>query len=508
MKKTIIRALSLALVVLSLAMVFSACNLNLFSDNFGDNGDNGDNGGNSGNSGNGGNVPTTDSLKYNGEEINILGRQKTSDMEEYFENYDDVAGHTVNEAIYNRNAYTIDKLNITTTYKATTDEKAVSDATIAHQAGGTYDIYCVYSLWASTLAVQGLYTNLKQYDFFDTTKEWYPEKLVKDATIFGKLYFVSGDISTSNIFMSSLVYYNKDIYTNKQVESKIQTTYGSDNIYDLVRDKKWTYESMFTLSKNIYFDNDGSKTKNELDYFGFATYNTLYDNFYYGAGLTTITSDANEGLKMSDGFKNTDKISNILTMVSTFLNTNDGFTSGESHLEARTAFAEKRVLFYLAPATHAYTTFRNVSGLTYGVLPVPMYEENQDGGYQACLSNPYSMYGVASASNTPEIAAAYLHVLGEYSYKITRPVFFDETMKLKYAENIDDSEMWDMVIDSQSYDLGKVFCEQIGDKSPTVNNFRDCIKQGTTDWGGKLTANRSAINKSLKSLNEQFKKLP
>ncbi len=487
MKKTIIRTLSLTLVMLMMLAALASCNFGNTDDGDGDKTD-------------------PNNLRYNGEEINILGRLKTSDMEEYFENYDDVAGHTVNEAIYNRNVYTTDSLNITTTYKATSDEKAVSDATISHQAGGTYDIYCIYSLYAATLTVQGLYTNLKQYEFMDTTQPWYPKKLVEDATIQGKLYFISGDISTSNIFMSSLIYYNKDIYTDKQVGTKLKATYNYDSIYDLVRDGKWTYGRMFTLSKGIYYDSDNSKSKTKLDTFGFATYNTLYDNFYYGAGLTTITSTA-DGLKMSDGFKNTDKISNILTAVNNFLVTNDGFTSGESHADARTAFAEKRVLFYLAPATHAYTTFRTISGLTYGVLPVPMYEDNQESGYQACLSNPYSMYGVASASNTPEIAAAYLHVLGKYSYEITRPVFFDETMKLKYAENVDDSEMWDLVIDSQSYDLGKVFCEQIGDGAPTVNNFRDCIKQGTNDWNGKLTANRKAINTSLASLNEQFAKL-
>ncbi len=489
MKKNIIRAFSLILVLIMMLGMFVACK----NDKDDDEGK--------------ANTPTDETgLRYNGEEINILGRHKTSDMEEYFEKYEDVAGHTVNEAIYNRNVYTTDSLNITTTYKPTDDATAVSDATISHQAGGTYDVYVIYSLYASTLAVQGLYTNLKQYEFFDTTQPWYPEKLVTDATIYGKLYFVSGDVSTSNIFMSSVVYYNKDLYTNKQIGTKLNSTYGYDSIYTMVKEGKWTYEAMLTLSKNMYFDTDGNRAKSKGDTFGFATYNTLYDNFYYGAGLTTITSAA-DGLKMSEGFKNTNKISNILTMVNTFLTTNDGYSSGDSHVDARTAFAENRVLFYLAPVTHAYTTFRSTQGLTYGVLPMPMYEANQESGYQACLSNPYSMYGAASASNTPEIAAAYIHILGKNSYEVTRPVFFDETMKLKYADKVDDSDMWDIVIDSQSYDLGKVFCEQIGTGAPTINNFRDCIKQGTNDWNGKLTACRKGINNSLTTLNAQFQTL-
>ncbi|MBE6577280.1 MAG: hypothetical protein E7653_04000 [Ruminococcaceae bacterium] len=488
MKKNIIRALSLVLVLIMMLGMFVSCKKNKEEE------------------GTTNNPTDANSLRYNGEEINILGRKETSGIREYFDKYEDVAGHTVNEAIYNRNVYTTDQLNIVTTHKETDDSKAVSDATISHQSGGTYDVYCVYSLYASTLAVQGLYTNLKQYQFFDTTQPWYPSKLVKDATIFDKLYFVSGDVSMSNIFMSSLIYYNKDIYTNKQVGTKLKNTYGYDSIYDLAREGKWTVDVMFTLSKGIYADTDKDNTKSAGDTFGFGTYETLYDNFYYGAGLTTIKSTS-KGLEMSDGFKNTDKISNILTTVNTFLKTNDGYTSGNTHEPVRTAFSQQRLLFYLAPATHAYTTFRTVPGLTYGVLPVPMYEANQDGGYQACLSNPYSMYGVASASNTPEIGAAYLHILGKNSYEITRPVFFDETMKLKYAENVDDSDMWDMVINSQSYDLGKVFCEQIGDKSPTVNNFRECIRLTTNDWNGKLTANRKAINNSLTTLNEQFKTL-
>ena len=489
MKKTIIRALSLALVLLMIVGMLVACKKDKEDDKDG--------------------TPTdANSLRYNGEEINILGRGEQSQIREYFEKAEDVMGHAVNEAIYNRNVYTTDSLNITTTYKETKDANAVSDATIAHQAGGTYDVYNIYSLYASTLTVQGLYTNLKQFEFFDTNEPWYPSKLVGDATINGKLYFVSGDISTTNIFMSSLIYYNKEIYTNKQVGTKLKTNYGYDSIYDMVRDKKWTYEAMFTLSKGIYADTDNSKAKSDGDTFGFITYKTLYDNFYYGAGLTTITSTA-EGLKLSDGFKNTNKISSVLTAVNGFFITSDGMTWNidNGHGPAQQAFSEKRALFYLAPASHAYTTFRNVSDLTYGVLPVPMYEASQDAGYQASLSNPYAIYGVASASDTPEIAAAYLHILGKYSYEITRPVFFDETMKLKYSENVDDSEMWDLVINSQSYDLGKVFCEQIGTGSPTVSNFRDCIVQGTTDWGGKLNANRGPINNSLKTLNASLAEL-
>ena len=273
----------------------------------------------------------------------------------------------------------------------------------------------------------------------------------------------------------------------------------------MVRDGKWTYEAMFTLSKNMYVSNSSKPKDIAKDTFGFATYETLYDNFYYGAGLTTITSTA-DGLKLSEGFKNTGKVTSILTDVNTFLGTNDAYTEN-GHANIRAAFAENRVLFYLAPATHAYTTFRTVQGLTYGVLPVPMYEANQAGGYTACLSNPYSMYGVASASNTPDIAADYIHTLGKYSYEITRPVFFEETMKLKYAENVDDSEMWDMAINAQSYDLGKVFCERIGDKTPTVSAFRDCIRLGTQDWSGVLKANRSPINTSLTSLNAAFQTL-
>jgi hypothetical protein len=119
------------------------------------------------------------------------------------------------------------------------------------------------------------------------------------------------------------------------------------------------------------------------------------------------------------------------------------------------------------------------------------------------------MYGVAAASDTPHIAAAYIHVLGKFSYDITRPVFFNETMKLKYSEDKNDSEMWDYVIESQSYDVGRLFCEQIGQGSPTVQLFRQAIMTKSTGWNGILSANaQRSIKNSLTSLNNAMKELP
>ncbi len=491
-KKSIFRVLSLLLTLVMLCGAFVACGEDDGKD-----------------TGNDGTVDTNDGdkvLRFDEEIINVLYWTDTN-IDEYVEKYEDVAGELVEENIYYRNLYTMEELNISTNYtgvlgNGTNGTTYLTAARNSHMAGGGYDAFCSYSMWGASLALEGITRNLRQYDYIDFTQPWYPEKMVEEASIGGKLYFMTGDISTNNIFMSSLIYYNKQLYADNRISSSIQNKYGSEDIYALVRDDKWTYEVLLELSENMWADTDASGEWSDGDTFGFATYNTLLDNFYYAAGMKILETNGNE-ITLSNDYKNGDKITKIIEEVGGFLSSSaDAFNSGDTHLPARAAFAEGRVLWYLAPASHAYTTFRTTEGLEYGVVPVPKYEEDQE-AFGTALSFPYSMWSVASVSSYDDIAAAYLHTLGKYSYQYTRPAIFEQTMKLKYSDDADDSEMWDLVIDSQSYDLGRIFNNEIKEG----NQFRSAISSNSKDWASRYAGVRDSLGINIDALNVSLKTL-
>ena len=494
--KKFIKFGALIMALLMLSGCFVACN-----------GD--DNTDDDGNNPNTPNTPAEEHVRFDGTALEMLYWENTN-IDEYMISLEAANGGLVEENVYYRNIYAMDTLGVTTNWTPVTQDKTIETARNAHLSGGIYDTYCVYSQFGASLALEGLTTDLAASEYVDFSHPSYPDKLVKEATIQGKMYFMSGDISTNSLFMSGLVYYNKNLYETKRIEEAIKAAYGYDTIYAMVEDGKWTNDVLFALAKGVYEDTNAAIAGyDEGDTFGFATYDSVMDNFYYGAGWMTIRSTKAKGLTIDPDFKNHDKISGLIQQVHNFMKEDDAYSSGSTHVGARTNFADGRVLFYLAPGSHAYTTFRTVDGLEYGVLPVPKYDAEED-SYGASMSFPYAMYCVSSLSMNLNAACAYLQELSEQSYLHTRPAIFEQTMKLKYSDKAEDAVMWDMIIEAQSYDLGRIFARHMGGSESdqiTVQTFRSAISNGNSGWNFLYISKKPILEGALRLLNVSISKL-
>ena len=446
-------------------------------------------------------------VKFNGEEIKFL-IWIDYNVPEYFDNYEDVAGSVLELAIYNRRENTCDRLALDAVYVPMKRTDYMDSVRSGHMAGATYDGYISYSSDAATMAMEGMITNLSSLPYFNFTNPWYPDQLISECSLFGNLYFCSGDLSTNSLFMSTLVYFNKDIYKAHGLDAKVSSKYGYDNLYELVRNNAWTFDAMKTLAKNIYQDSDGNNMISGNDTFGFGTYYEELDSFYYSADFTTINSD-DEGMHLSENFTNVNMVSYILDTVGKFLYQSGDAMFFGSPQDARAAFDQNRILFHMGPASHAYKVFKFNEGLTYGVVPVPMFEEGE-ARYKCTMSFGYCMYSIDSKTAKKDMCAAYIEELGRQSYLLTRPAIFEETFKLRYADNQDDSDMWDIVINAQSYDLGRVFNEQIGagtNDQPLVLLFRKLLSTGASDWSSIMAGNRKLLTGYIDNINAKLREM-
>lgn len=461
----------------------------------------------------------SDYPKFNGETLQILSWNDSSVrefiLEEEAEQY---SGQIVEWAVYQR-AQAVEKaLNIMLEYNGipgsadftASTEKYLSTVRSSNMSGGIYDVYCGYSLFAATLAAEGVYADLSPLENLKFDSEFWPSNLVEEATVSDRLYFCSGDISTNLMFMSSLIYYNKTLYSGHSIDEKIQSTYGYQSIYELVQEGKWTVNALMELSRDVYVDTagDGYGFSSANDTYGFGTYDSMLRNFYWGAGMRALTVNE-DGFVLTDDFKNVYKVSDVLKTVGNFLvNSGDAYRF-DGVASSRAAFSEGRLLFNLAPASHAYKVFRDVEGLTYGVLPVPKYSETQE-NYCSVSSNPYSMYGIEANSTQTGIAAAYLQCLADYSMQLTRPAIFEKTMKLFYADRGDDSLMWDIIADTQTFDRGILFGREIGAHEtdfPLCTLFAKQLASGSSSWSTVLAGELSRINGYIDALNTKLREL-
>ena len=454
-------------------------------------------------------------VRFDGQVLKVLS-WKASNITEYEEEITE-GSSVIEQAVFNRCDYTESRLNIKTTWNLIAGTSAspefIDTADRQNSNGGENDVIVSVSSFAHSLTTRGVLSNLRRYEYFgDFAHPAWPESLLDDITVGNKLYFSTGDISTNLIFMTSVVFFNKDLVKDLDINSKVQEYWGAADLYELVTSGKWTLDKMIKLCEDTYHDNNNDGIKNRGDRFGLNTYNSLLNNFYYGGGYTTISVDG-DSFSVDPAFLDAELIGGILEQVNDFIHdSKDGFFEGGTnpYSPVQQEFAAGNVLFSLAPASHAYHTYSNTEDLSYSVLPVPKHSESQE-RYSCTQSFPYSMYCIASQAKNAKIASAFLEGLAEESYETTRPALFDKMMKGRYAEDPEDAEMWEYAVDANVFDVGRVFCEAFGkdrNEQLTVNLFLRRIIDDNENWSAVLSSYAMPLTTYAAGLAGQIMELP
>ncbi len=411
-----------------------------------------------------------------------------SDVEQPEFKVDDLTGQIVNDAIYNRNLETENRLGVTINWVGTLGNfnnqvNFITQASNSINSGGDYDIFAGYSMTGATLAVKGYAKNLMELNYLDFDMPWWPQSLIGKATMGGKLYFASGDISTNMLHMMYSVFYNKQMIVD----------YNLENPYALVDNGQWTYGKMFEMSTGIYSDLNGNNTADTSDRFGLCTASIHFDAFFTGAGLNTVDKDANDQLVMSETF-NSERTIKLLEDVCNFM-----WVSGDAYYGSTGAvFALNNTLFTL---DRSYMALLRKDEITfeYGIIPVPKFDEAQE-NYVTCLGFPYTMYAISIATKNIDAVAATLECLCSEGFRLTTPMLFETTMKYKYTSDNDSARMYDIIRSSVSIDIGRIFSTELGNLSYSI--FRDsCTKNTASAWSTTFKGSSKVFEKSLNKIN-------
>ena len=136
------------------------------------------------------------------------------------------------------------------------------------------------------------------------------------------------------------------------------------------------------------------------------------------------------------------------------------------------------------------------TSVTYGVLPIPKYDEAQE-HYLSSLEFGYTMYGASIVTSDDErnVISAMIECMASESYRQVIPAVFETTMKLKYSSGENDSRMYDIIRSGISFDLGRLFAEPL-DKI-TFSAFREASNNATTNWASVTKAKTKVMQKQL-----------
>lgn len=436
-----------------------------------------------------------DDLKFDGAVVNFLYWSDVPNVEFFV---DDQNGEAVNDAIYNRNAKVQEQFDVTFEFFGTpgnnSNQAAFVEACVNSTQSGAdaYDIFCGYTMTGATVMTRGASQDLTDYDVMEFEKPWWPKSLISKANINGGIYFASGDISTNYLYMMYLVAFNKQMMQDVH-------NISADEVYDLVYDGKWTLDKFIELSTGVYREQDGDNVVSEGDRFGVVVTNVHFDPFYSGSDLSIIELNEEGGIELSaDLFSQ--KTVDLLEKLCNLLH-----TSGDAYIKKSVPiFGAGNALMLV---DRAYIIPRDLSDKAFsiGILPVPKYDEDQASHY-TCLGFGYTMYMLSSAAPDPEAAAATLELLAYRSYTDVTPALFEESMKLRYADQSDDAFMFDKIRDGVVIDIGRIFTTQLDKMSYSI--FRNAVyNNGAGSYMSSQKMYERGLGIKISDINETLKTL-
>ena len=105
-------------------------------------------------------------------------------------------------------------------------------------------------------------------------KPWWDQKLIRDLSINGKLFFEAGNIVLRDKLRVSCLYFNKDMFKS----------IGVDYPYQYVYDGTWTIDKLMEISKGVNKDLDGNGVMDEYDQWGFMSQYEFSLHLFEAAG--------------------------------------------------------------------------------------------------------------------------------------------------------------------------------------------------------------------------------
>jgi hypothetical protein len=190
----------------------------------------------------------------------------------FYENND---GDILGSAIFRRNStvsetYKVDLSEIKSGKKSFNSE--LSAAVKAEDEG--FNLVYLGLADAASASVTGILHDLNRVENLNLDGQWWNQPTRKSWSIANRLYYATGDITTIDNMAIRMMYFNKSIVTDKNLDSP----------YKLVDENGWVYGKFFEMVEAAASDATGNGVSIEDDVFGVVAQKTFGFMMTMGSG--------------------------------------------------------------------------------------------------------------------------------------------------------------------------------------------------------------------------------
>lgn len=391
-------------------------------------------------------------------------------------------GETINDGIYRRNLALEDRMNIK--IASTWSLNATRDIVKSVSAGDSgYDAVWMRVSDSGSGAQSGALLDWHDVPNVNMSKKYWDSSMIRDLSVGGRVYFMTGDISTIDNQATWTGMFNKDMISD----------FGLESPYELVNGGKWTIDKFSEMSKNVSRDIDGDGSYTSLDMYGLSTtFDTVY-GLFYSSGLTFIGKNADDlpyfALDLDRGQTVLEKTCEIFNRDNTTLCS--GRIKGDSDVitTIRTAFNENRALFYCEVMFHV-ANLRQMEN-DFGIIPMPKYDETQM-EYITFVNPAGSCLGIPLTTPDTGETGLVLEAMASLSKEYLTAAYYETALKGKYARDEESAQMLDILLNNRVYDLAMIY-----GWGGIQSDYNSLVQKDNTDLASAAAKKTEKINAAI-----------
>lgn len=408
-------------------------------------------------------------------------------------------GEIVNDAVYARNLYASELLNITlkfTEANFTYSNAEASMKTLVMAGEDEFDVVAQDLKALVALSAGNYLRNIGRTEIMDYGQAyWYDEAMRDLQLVEGGMYILLGDYFTDCIASAHALYTN---------ESIINDNYGStEYINQMVFDGKWTIDAMVAVSEATARDLNGDGQMTEGDLFGYTCIGT------WGSAIPALVATGVQYIeRTADGISfcyNNERSVKILEQLNRMYWNNGTLTSIADFTSAglRQVFANGQTVIL---GYNRIGDLENLRDIEFGVgmIPYPKLDDAQE-NYVTSLHNTTEVGAILST--LPVESETFVHtcleVLNRETHKQVIPQWYENALKVKYADGQDDAKMIDLIYNAITSPFAVGYNEVLG-SNMLGNAFLTPLGAKQTDFASNYKKLEKSADKILGKVYESF----
>ena len=438
------------------------------------------------------------SLDFEGRTVSLLCSGKAAVADEFFSEGE--SSNKVSTAVWKRNQTVKERLgielNVILDADGASDSEAVNKKLDIAINGGddTYDIVASHTYIAARYMLCKNYSIMKAMDYVNLEKAYWAEGF-NDIFSWGndKQYLATGSAAISIYRFLYVTIYNKEMFAS----------FGVTDPYDLVKSGKWTIDEQYRLSKLFVSDDQSS--------YGLSTgYQISIDPYWVSFDCGILSKDT-ENHFTADTTSTDNKVSSIVDKLQQIFKDSstvvtpyeeDGFTNLSKTI---VPFYEEKAAMATCLCYAIETNMQNLVKLSYGIVPLPKYNEDQT-RYYSGIQDQVTAFGVSLTvtDDRAGMVGATLECIASESYAQVVPEYYGSALSYKYLQDPQSKEMLQLTYEGSRMAMAAVYTGSLLKDTGFTTMMRKLIAAEGNTTSSTFRGIKSQLTNGVKTLNSTF----